>query len=107
VPEVRHGAGDVRDDEIVTAGALQQWIGIAVLRDGPSAPSARHREGIVHGDVEPSSLMLRRAGNAKLIDIGAACAREDARPRSARVPPVARGSPHSPPARDGNPKGRR
>ena len=52
------------DDVIVTAGALQPrlepGIAIAVRRDGPSAPSARHREGTVHGDVEPSNIMLKR-----------------------------------------------
>jgi serine/threonine-protein kinase len=32
----------------------------------------------VHGDVYPSSIMLKRTGNAKLIDIGTAFARDDA-----------------------------
>ncbi len=64
------------------AGALQPRlkprIAIAVLRDGLSAPSAWHREGIVHGDVEPSNIMLERTGNDNLIDIAAAFARDDA-----------------------------
>jgi hypothetical protein len=71
---------------IVTAGApqprLKPGIAIAVRRDGPSAPSARHPEGIVHGDVEPSNILLTRTGNAKPIDIETAFAREDA-PRHA------------------------
>ena len=61
---------------IVTAGAVQPrlkpGVAIAVLRDGLAALSALHREGIVHGDVKPSNIMLKRTGNAKLIDIGSA-----------------------------------
>jgi serine/threonine-protein kinase len=61
-------SGDERgaylNDVIVTDGALQPWlkpgIAIAVLRDGLSAPSALHREGIVHGAVKPSNIRLTR-----------------------------------------------
>ena len=66
---------------IITAGAIQPRrkpeIGIAVLRDGPSVPSALHREEIVHGDVVPSNIMPTGIGNTKVLDIGAAFARED------------------------------
>jgi hypothetical protein len=48
---------------------------MAVHRDGLSAPSALHREGIVDGAVRPSNFMLERTRNAKLIDIGTAFAR--------------------------------
>jgi serine/threonine-protein kinase len=47
-------------------------VAIAVLRAILAALSALHREGIVHGDVKPSNLMLKCTGNAKLIDIGSA-----------------------------------
>ncbi len=64
------------NDVIVTAGAVQPrlkpGIAIAVLRDCLAALSALHREGIVHGDVKPSNIMLKRTGNAKLVDIGSA-----------------------------------
>ncbi len=64
------------NDVIVTAGPVQPrlkpGIAIAVLRDCLAALSALHREGIIHGDVKPSNIMLKRTGNAKLIDIGAA-----------------------------------
>jgi eukaryotic-like serine/threonine-protein kinase len=61
---------------IVTAGRVQPrlkpGIAIAVLRDCLAALAALHREGIVHGDVKPSNIMLKRTGNAKLVDIGSA-----------------------------------
>jgi serine/threonine protein kinase len=64
------------NDVIVTAGQVQPrlkpGVAIAVLRDILAALSALHREGIVHGDVKPSNLMLKRTGNAKLVDIGSA-----------------------------------
>jgi serine/threonine protein kinase len=64
------------NDVIVTAGAsqprLKPGVAIAVLRDVLAALSALHREGIVHGDVKPANVMLKRTGNAKLIDIGSA-----------------------------------
>ena len=65
---------------------LKPGIAIAVLRDCLAALSALHREGIVHGDVKPSNIMLKRTGNAKIIDIGSAFAREDARPARRPTP---------------------
>jgi serine/threonine-protein kinase len=81
------------NDVIVTSGAaqprLKPGIAIAVLRDCLAALSALHREGIVHGDVKPSNIMLKRTGNAKLIDIGAAFAIDDPRPRPTCTPTYA------------------
>src|SRR5208282_3933207 len=34
--------------------------------------AALHRGGIVHGDMKPSNIMLKRTGNAKIVDIGSA-----------------------------------
>jgi eukaryotic-like serine/threonine-protein kinase len=69
------------NDVIVTAGTVQPrlkpGIAIAVLRDCLAALSALHREGIVHGDVKPSNIMLKRTGNAKLVDIGSAFLMDD------------------------------
>lgn len=64
------------NEVIVTAGAtqprLKPGIAIAVLRDCLAALAALHREGIVHGDMKPSNIMLKRTGNAKIVDIGSA-----------------------------------
>ena len=64
------------DDVIFTGGItqprLKPGVAIALLRDCLGALSALHREGVVHGDVKPSNIMLKRTGNAKLIDIGSA-----------------------------------
>jgi serine/threonine protein kinase len=66
------------NDVIVTAGPVQPrlkpGVAIAVLRECLTALSALNREGIVHGDVKPSNIMLKRTGNAKLVDIGSAFA---------------------------------
>jgi serine/threonine-protein kinase len=83
---VRDRVSDVRwaylNDVIVTTGSIQPrlkpGIAIAVLRDCLAALSALHGEGIVHGDIKPSNIMLKRTGNAKLIDIGAAFERDAA-----------------------------
>ena len=81
------------NDVIVTEGAVQPrlkpGIAIAVLRDALTALSALHRDGIVHGDVKPSNIMLKRTGNAKLIDIGSAFDREDAAPKRTFTPTYA------------------
>jgi serine/threonine-protein kinase len=61
------------NDVIITAGPaqprLKPGVAIQVLRD---CLAALHREGIAHGDIKPSNVLLKRTGNAKLIDIGPA-----------------------------------
>ena len=47
-------------------------VAIQVLRECLAGLAALHREGIVHGDLKPSNIMLKRTGNAKIIDIGSA-----------------------------------
>lgn len=61
---------------IVTAGPMQPrvkpGVAVAIVRDCLAAMAALHREGLVHGDIKPSNLMLKLTGNAKIVDIGAA-----------------------------------
>jgi serine/threonine-protein kinase len=61
---------------IVTAGPMQPrvkpGIAMAIVRDCLAALAALHREGIVHGDLKPSNIMLKRTGNAKIVDLGSA-----------------------------------
>ena len=61
---------------LVTEGVeqprLKAGVAVAIVRDCLAALAALHREGIVHGDVKPANIMLKRTGTAKLIDIGSA-----------------------------------
>ena len=61
---------------IVTVGPMQPrvkpGIAMAIVRDCLAALAALHREGIVHGDLKPSNIMLKRTGNAKIVDLGSA-----------------------------------
>jgi len=72
---------------IVTSGPVrprvQPGVAVAIVRDCLSALAALHREEIVHGDVKPSNIMLKRTGTAKIIDIGSAF--EMAAPPATRI----------------------
>jgi serine/threonine protein kinase len=61
---------------IVTAGRVQPrvkpGVAIAIIRDCLAALAALHREDIVHGDIKPANIMLKRTGDAKIVDIGSA-----------------------------------
>jgi serine/threonine-protein kinase len=78
---------------IVTQGAyqprLKPGIAIAILRECLAALGALQREGIVHGDLKPSNIMLKRTGNAKVIDIGSAFDLDDVPQRRTCTPSYA------------------
>ena len=61
---------------IVTAGPkqprFQPGVAVAIVRDCLSALAALHRDRIVHGDIKPGNIMLKRTGHAKIIDMGSA-----------------------------------
>lgn len=79
---------------------LKPGIANAIVRECLAALGALHRRGIVHADIKPSNIMLKRTGNAKLIDLGAAFAIGDTdckmvTPRYA-APEVLEGEPYTP-----------
>lgn len=51
---------------------MKPGVAIQVLRECLAGLAALHREGIVHGDLKPSNVMLKRTGDTKVIDIGSA-----------------------------------
>lgn len=69
---------------IATAGPEQTrfkpGVAVAIVRECLMALAALHRENIVHGDIKPSNIMLKRTGNAKIIDTGAAFEMDDPPP---------------------------
>jgi serine/threonine-protein kinase len=64
------------EDVILTDGPSQPrmkpGVAIHVLRECLAALAALHREGISHGDLKPSNVMLKRTGSARVVDIGSA-----------------------------------
>ncbi len=64
------------NEVIITEGGTQSrfkaGVAVAIVRECLAALAALHRENIVHGDVKPSNIMLKRSGHTKLIDMGSA-----------------------------------
>jgi serine/threonine-protein kinase len=92
-------------DVVLTPAGLQSrfkvGVAISILRECLAALGALHREGILHADVKPSNVMVKRSGNCKLIDPGSAYRPSEPpsrplwTPRYAAVE-VLQGEPHTP-----------
>ncbi|MGV3608621.1 MAG: serine/threonine-protein kinase [Planctomycetaceae bacterium] len=61
---------------VITAGPqqprLKAGVAVAIVRDCLTALAALHRHGIIHSDIKPSNIMLKRTGIAKMVDFGSA-----------------------------------
>lgn len=55
---------------------------VSIVKNCLEGLGSLHREGIVHGDIKPANVMIKRTGHAKIIDLGAAF--ETASPPSRR-----------------------
>jgi serine/threonine-protein kinase len=51
---------------------MKAGIAVAIVRDCLSGLAALHRHGIIHGDIKPSNIMLKRTGITKIVDFGSA-----------------------------------
>lgn len=73
---VTRGRWEKINEQIVTTGEvdcrLKPGMAVAILRECLSGVSALHRQGIVHCDLKPSNVMVKRTGQVKIIDIGSA-----------------------------------
>jgi eukaryotic-like serine/threonine-protein kinase len=73
---VGHKRWEYINNVIATAGEsrtrLKPGIAVAIIRECLAGLAALHRQEIVHGDIKPSNIMVKRTGNAKIIDIGSA-----------------------------------
>ncbi len=56
---------------------IKPGVAVAIVRDCLAALAALHRNRIVHGDIKPSNIMLKRTGTAKIVDIGSAVEMDD------------------------------
>ena len=74
---VSHKRWEYINEVIVTEGPIQPrlkpGIAMAVVRDCPGRlwPHCTAK-AVVHGDLKPSNIMLKRTGNAKIVDLGSA-----------------------------------
>ena len=64
------------NDVLITEGPVQprfrSGFAVAIVRRCLEALAAMHRQNIVHSDIKPGNIMLKRTGHSKIIDIGSA-----------------------------------
>ena len=64
------------NDVVVTKGPVQArlkpGVAIPIIRGCLAGLAALHRHNIVHGDIKPANIMIKRTGSAKIVDVGSA-----------------------------------
>ena len=65
-------AGQALDDYLVEKGKLPEDEAIRVLRPIAAALDYAHGEGVVHRDVKPANVMIRKDGHPFILDFGIA-----------------------------------
>ncbi len=72
---------DYLNDVIVTRTSeqlrMKPGIAISMIRECLRGVGALHREGLIHADLKPANIMVKRTGNCKIIDFGSAFAIDD------------------------------
>ncbi|MEM8732608.1 MAG: serine/threonine-protein kinase [Planctomycetota bacterium] len=68
---------------------IKAGVAVAIARDCLAALAALHRQGIVHSDLKPANIMLKKTGHAKLIDMGSAFELRDPPEKRACTPAYA------------------
>jgi serine/threonine-protein kinase len=63
--------------------SIDQWL--LILRQVASALAHMHRRKVLHGDLDPSHVILSRGGQAKLINYGLALVPKELRPEPSRL----------------------
>lgn len=90
---VSHRRWEHINNVIVTHGPvhprLKPGVAVEVTRECLAGLAALHRRNIVHGDVKPANLMLKRVGTAKIVDIGSAFDMSDPPPQHTCTPSYA------------------
>lgn len=63
-------------ERVITVGEvdcrLKPGMAVAILRQCLEGIAALHRGGVIHCDLKPSNIMVKRTGQVKIIDIGSA-----------------------------------
>lgn len=78
---------------LLTNGAqklrFQVGAAVTIIYDCLMGLAALHRERIIHSDVKPSNIMIKRTGSAKIIDTGSAFSLDDMPPKITFTPAYA------------------